>query len=71
MYRDRSTGDPWSFARPTVRYLATLPYWLGRAQDGLGQRTTAKASYDAFVKRRPDMNSDPLVQDARRRMSAP
>ena len=57
--------------RPTVRYLATLPYWLGRAQDGLGQRTTAKASYDAFVKRRPDMNTDPLVQDARRRISAP
>jgi tetratricopeptide (TPR) repeat protein len=57
--------------RPTVRYLATLPYWLGRAQEGLGQRTTAKTSYAAFVTRRPDVNTDPLVQDARRRISAP
>jgi tetratricopeptide (TPR) repeat protein len=57
--------------RPTIRYLATLPYWLGRAQEGLGQRATAKASYDGFVKIRSDANADPLVQDARRRMSAP
>ena len=54
--------------RPTLRYLATLPYWLGRAQEGLGQAAPAKASYDAFLTLRKDAAADPLVQDARRRV---
>jgi hypothetical protein len=55
--------------RPTVRYLATLPYWRGRAQEGLSQAAPAKASYEAFLKIRGDAAADPLVQDARRRVS--
>ena len=54
--------------RPTVRYLATLPYWLGRAQEGLFQAAPAKASYEAFLKIRGGASADPLVQDARRRL---
>ena len=51
---------------PTFRYTATLPYWMGRAQEALGMGATAGESYRAFVERRPA--SDPLVEDARRRM---
>ena len=54
--------------RPTVRYLATLSYWLGRAEDGLSQAAPAKASYEAFLKIRGEAAADPLVQDARRRL---
>jgi tetratricopeptide (TPR) repeat protein len=51
---------------PTVRYLAALRYWLGRAEEGL-QIATAKDRYDAFLKIRGEAAADPLVQDARRR----
>jgi hypothetical protein len=57
--------------RPTVRYLAALPYWLGRAQEGLFQAAPSKASYDAFLKIRGSASVDPLVQDARRRLAQP
>ncbi len=53
---------------PTVRYLATLPYWLGRAQEGLNMSAPAKAHYDAFLALKKDAAADPLVQDARRRV---
>ena len=56
--------------RPTVRYLATLPYWLGRAQEGLFQAAAAKASYESFLKIRGDAATDELVKDARRRLAA-
>jgi tetratricopeptide (TPR) repeat protein len=52
---------------PTVRYLATLPYWLGRAEEGL-QMPTAKSRYENFLSIRKDAAADPLVQDARRRL---
>ncbi len=51
---------------PTYRYTATLPYWLGRAQEGLGMMADAKTNFSAFVARRPDR--DPLADDARRRL---
>jgi eukaryotic-like serine/threonine-protein kinase len=54
--------------RPTIRYFAPIPYWLGRAQEGLGQASSARASYDAFLAVRKDAETDPLVQDARRRV---
>ena len=54
---------------PTVRYLAPLPYWVGRAQEGVGMRGPAKNSYDAFLKLRSDGKGDPLVEDAQRRMA--
>jgi tetratricopeptide (TPR) repeat protein len=53
---------------PTVRYLAALPYWLGRAQDSLGQEAAARANYSRFLSiRGANLPSDPLVVDARRR----
>jgi serine/threonine protein kinase/tetratricopeptide (TPR) repeat protein len=52
---------------PTVRYLATLPYWLGRAQEGLGLATQASQSFARFLALRGTLGDDPLVQDARRR----
>ena len=51
---------------PTWRYTATLPYWLGRAKEGLGMRAEAQTDYSTFVERRPQ--SDPLAADARQRM---
>ena len=38
---------------PTFRYLAELPYWLGRAQEGLGMQTAAAESFEAFLSLRP------------------
>jgi eukaryotic-like serine/threonine-protein kinase len=53
---------------PTVRYLATLPYWLGRAQEGLGQQAAARANYAKFLANRgANLPADPLVVDARKR----
>ena len=51
---------------PTYRYLATLPYWLGRAQEELGMASVAAENYSAYISRRP--NGDPLADDARQRM---
>jgi tetratricopeptide (TPR) repeat protein len=53
---------------PTVRYLATLPYWLGRAQEGAGQQAAAHANYQKFLAiRGATLPADPLVVDARKR----
>jgi len=53
---------------PTVRYLAALPYWLGRAQEGLGQQAAARANYAKFLANRgANLPADPLVIDARKR----
>jgi hypothetical protein len=57
--------------QPTVRYLAPLPYWIGRAQEGLKMSAAAKAHYGSFLTMRKDASADPLVQDARRRVTAP
>jgi serine/threonine protein kinase/tetratricopeptide (TPR) repeat protein len=54
---------------PTVRYLATLPYWIGRAQEGLGMGGPSKTRYEAFLKLRTDAKGDPLVEDVRRRLA--
>jgi tetratricopeptide (TPR) repeat protein len=52
---------------PSFRYMAGLPYWLGRAQEGLGQRSAALANYKAFVSVRGGATTDPLVVDALKR----
>jgi serine/threonine protein kinase/tetratricopeptide (TPR) repeat protein len=54
---------------PTFRYLATLPYWLGRAQEGVGQTAAALTNYKAFLALRADAPDDPLVKDARSRIN--
>jgi Flp pilus assembly protein TadD len=53
---------------PTVRYLATVPYWTGRAEEGL-QMASAKSRYEAFLALRKDATNDPLAQDARKRLA--
>lgn len=57
--------DDW----PTVHHAATLQYWLGRAHEGLGDVSTARKNYEAFLKRRVPA-ADPLVVDARKRLAA-
>jgi tetratricopeptide (TPR) repeat protein len=52
---------------PTWRYLDTLPYWRGRAQEALGMSDAAAESYTEFLARRP--GEDSLVLDARERIS--
>ncbi|MCU1383319.1 MAG: hypothetical protein JWL71_2016, partial [Acidobacteria bacterium] len=54
--------------RPTLRYLAALPYWMGRAQEGLHIVGPAKTHYQEFLTVKKDASPDPLVQDARRRL---
>jgi tetratricopeptide (TPR) repeat protein len=53
---------------PSVRYLATLPYWLGRAQEGVGLVPAAAESYKSYVQNRAAAARDPLLTDARRRL---
>jgi tetratricopeptide (TPR) repeat protein len=52
---------------PSLRYLATLPYWLARAQEGVGQQQDATANYKAFLAVRGEATKDALVVDAKRR----
>jgi tetratricopeptide (TPR) repeat protein len=54
---------------PTYRFLAPLAYWIGRAQEGLGMRGAAIAHYQRYLAIRADSQNDPLVADARRRVS--
>ena len=53
---------------PTWRYLATLPYWRGRAQEAARMTDAARSSYQQYLERRPA--DDPLAVDARQRLSA-
>jgi tetratricopeptide (TPR) repeat protein len=53
----------------TSRYLPPVYYWLGRAQEGLGAATAAKASYELFLKVLAQSDpTDPLAADARARL---
>ena len=51
---------------PTSRYFSLLPYYLGRAQQGL-KIPAAAASYKAFLTMRQN-DDDPLASDARKRL---
>jgi len=54
---------------PTVRYLAALPYWHGRAQEKVGLTSEARKNFDRFVALRGALTPpDPLAADARERM---
>jgi tetratricopeptide (TPR) repeat protein len=53
---------------PTFRYLAHLPYWLGRAQEGLNATDAAMRNYSAFLELRPA--GGVFVEDARMRRAA-
>ena len=56
--------------RPTFRYTAALPYWLGRAKEELGMKAAAVDHYKAFLALRPNSPKDALVADARKRAGA-
>jgi tetratricopeptide (TPR) repeat protein len=51
---------------PSYRFLATLPYWTGRAQEGLGMRAAAVENYQALLDRWSGDGS--LPSDARQRL---
>jgi serine/threonine protein kinase/Flp pilus assembly protein TadD len=56
---------------PTYRTLASLPYYLARTQQELGQVESARANYRAFLASQSRADSaDALVADARRRLEA-
>jgi tetratricopeptide (TPR) repeat protein len=44
---------------PSFRYLAALPYWLGRAQEGVGMKGPSGESYKAYLALRPEGLKDP------------
>jgi tetratricopeptide (TPR) repeat protein len=54
---------------PTWRYMAVLPYWTGRVQQGLNS-PAATASFEQFLRIRAGATSDPLAADARQRIKA-
>jgi serine/threonine protein kinase/tetratricopeptide (TPR) repeat protein len=53
---------------PTTRYVAPLPYWIGRAHEGLGLADQARGDYQTFVDARAADAADSLAIDARRRL---
>ena len=55
---------------PSFRYLAPLPYWLARAQEGVGLTPAATENFKKFLALRPTTPKDPLVIDARRRLGS-
>ncbi len=55
---------------PSFRYLAPLPYWLARAQDGLGMKPAAETNYRAYLALRASAPNDPLAADARKRLGS-
>jgi tetratricopeptide (TPR) repeat protein len=48
--------------QPTWRYMATLPYWLGRAQEAIGMSHSAADNYRQFLD--SYQGGTPLVEDA-------
>jgi serine/threonine protein kinase/tetratricopeptide (TPR) repeat protein len=56
---------------PSFRYVAPLPYWLARAQEGLGMKEPATANFKAYLAARKNAPRDPLAADARRRIPTP
>jgi tetratricopeptide (TPR) repeat protein/tRNA A-37 threonylcarbamoyl transferase component Bud32 len=54
---------------PTFRHYASLPYWFGRAREM--QKLDARPQFQEFLQIRQANNSDPLVEDARRRLETP
>ena len=52
---------------PTYRYLAELPYWKARADEGFGMKDAAIEGYQAFLALRP--NGGPLADDASERIA--
>jgi tetratricopeptide (TPR) repeat protein/predicted Ser/Thr protein kinase len=54
---------------PSFRYLAQLPYWLGRAQEGVGVVAQATENYRRFLALRQPSPRDELATDSRHRLA--
>ena len=52
---------------PSFRRLAAVPYYLGRAQEGLGMKPRAIENYNAYLALLADAAHDPNAADARKR----
>ncbi|MDJ0907374.1 MAG: tetratricopeptide repeat protein [Woeseiaceae bacterium] len=52
---------------PTYRLAAELPYWVGRAQEGMNMQAAARDSYQEYVDLRPQGGA--LAEDARDRLA--
>jgi eukaryotic-like serine/threonine-protein kinase len=52
---------------PSVRYLSSLDYWLGRSREGVGLAKQAEEGYRRFLQRHEHGG---LAEDARRRVAA-
>jgi serine/threonine protein kinase/tetratricopeptide (TPR) repeat protein len=57
--------DDW----PTVRETAAVPYWLARAQEGVGIADAARKNYEAYLALRGEVTGDRLAADARVRLT--
>ena len=68
--RRGEAADAFIADTPTLRYVPPAYYWLGRAQEGVGAAAGAARSYTQFFTLRAAAEDDPLVADARRRVSA-
>jgi tetratricopeptide (TPR) repeat protein len=55
---------------PSYFHFPPVYYYLGRAQEELGSSGAAE-SYRRFVTLRPEADADPLVLDARQRLTKP
>jgi tetratricopeptide (TPR) repeat protein len=53
---------------PSWRYLSSVPYWRGRAQQEVGMQDAARQSYTDFLGYRND--NSPVVADAKARLGA-
>ena len=54
---------------PTYRYMATVPYWLGRAREA--GKLDPRKRYEEFLAIRGNAPNDTLVLDARQRLAPP
>jgi tetratricopeptide (TPR) repeat protein len=54
---------------PTARAVAPVSYWMARARQGMGLGPQALADYRAFIAGRAADSPEPLLKDARNRVS--
>jgi serine/threonine protein kinase/tetratricopeptide (TPR) repeat protein len=55
---------------PTARAVTPLPYWVGRAHEGLSLTPQAVSDYQTFASGYASDSPEPLVKDARKRLAA-
>jgi len=53
---------------PSFRYLSRLPYWIARANEGLGIKAVASEQYRKYLGTRSTVEHNAITEDARRRL---